>query len=189
MTPPPSPRRKPSWKDAAGARADTGRRADWQAKGAVDKPVSGRPWWLGRRALMCYVLSGLGALAGAIVCVILWLSPTNPMRLVLIGADTKDNLAVPPNLYAQNSLDALNEWAREHNATTDSGNQVEVKRVFLADDDDAVVKPLRSEWVPRRKPAPLSWSSYLGALRPGLDGGRPRTVPCLLRPDHLYGKD
>src|SRR5437870_955938 len=41
----------------------------------------------------------LGALMGVVVLVILWLKPVRPAALVLVGADYRDNLSVPHNVY------------------------------------------------------------------------------------------
>jgi hypothetical protein len=181
---PPSPRKR-SWKDAAGA-APSGKndQQGWRPwKKAPRDPGRGeRPWWQRKWTRLGLVLALLLAVAGTTIAVVRWFRPVPPVRLILIGAGYEGNLAVPPNVAGRRALDALERWAQDHNGRT-GGNkrqQVEVTRVDLGSDDEAITRPLLDSSMLAQRPGTVVVYVAAHGLARIEDG---KLVPFLVRQD------
>ena len=75
------------------------------------EPGSGTARRWGRRSVFGLLTLAFVACAVLLVWAVLWFWPPRPARLVLVGAGYETNLAVPPNVYGREGLNALAAWA------------------------------------------------------------------------------
>jgi hypothetical protein len=102
--------------------SEASRPEGWNPSGsAAAAPRRGLPRWRleprrpGRRraalrtlaTALCYL-----SLSGLLIWVVLWLSPPQPARLVLLGAGYETNLAIPENVYGREALRDLEALTR-----------------------------------------------------------------------------
>jgi hypothetical protein len=103
-------------------REETPKEATWNPRGAESvtprtrlpkwRQESGRGWR--RRSFLRIASVALLYLlfSGLLIWVVLWLSPPQPARLVLIGAGYEPNLAIPENVFGREWLKDLEELTR-----------------------------------------------------------------------------
>ena len=75
------------------------------------EPGAGAARRWGRRSVFGLLTLAFVACTGLLVWAVLWFWPPRPARLVLVGAGYETNLAVPPNVYGREGLNALAAWA------------------------------------------------------------------------------
>ena len=182
MSPAPGPRKR-SWKGGGESPSTAAgwRRKDWQ--GRSDAPDPGAiPWWKTRVARIGFVFSLLVGVFAVTVLVIRWWQPVPPARLVLIGAGYEDNLAVPHNVPGRRGLDALAGWAEAHNERVGNSERerIDVHRVELGDDDEAVIQHLlKGSWWARKPPTVVVVVAAHGVAAVDEEG----FSPCLVHQD------